>query len=261
MRLTGLGRSAMLAAGLMTLAACDVVLAQKESETVNKTVAFPANGTLRLHNFSGDVTITATNGHDVVIKAVREGDRDRLDHIKLDIETSGSTVTIQANKRDTNWHITDDNVVHTTFDIQVPASAVLDVDVFSSDVRISGITGKQNLKSFSGSITVAGAKSPVTAETFDGAVDIDAKAAGATPELAVHTFSGSITAKISDAVKGAVSFSSFSGHFDSAVPLSVHSTGRGREWRGNSSSSGGDSSSSDSSLRFHTFSGNVKVVK
>src|SRR5271169_6673084 len=103
MTLTGLGRGGALVASLMLVGACDVAFAQKESETVNKTVAYPSNGTLKLRNFSGDVHITATNGHDVVIKAVREADRDRLDHIKLDIETSGSTVSIQANKRDADW--------------------------------------------------------------------------------------------------------------------------------------------------------------
>jgi DUF4097 and DUF4098 domain-containing protein YvlB len=263
MRLTGLGRAAVLVAGITMTAACDVAFAQKESETVSKTVAFPSNGTLKLHNFSGDVKITATNGHDVVVKAVREADRDRLDHIKLAIETSGSTVTIEANKRDPDWSksVSENNVVHTTFDIQVPASATIDVDVFSSDLTISGVTGKQNLKTFSGTIAVTGAKAAVTAETFDGGVDIDAKAAGATPELTVNTFSGRITAKLSDSVKGAVAFSSFSGHFDSEIPLAVHSTGRSRNSRGKSNDSGADSASDASTLHFHTFSGNVKVAK
>jgi DUF4097 and DUF4098 domain-containing protein YvlB len=262
MRLTGLGRVAVLGAGLMVMAACDVVFAQKETETVSKTVAFPSSGTLKLHNFSGDVKITATNGHDVVIKAVREADRDRLEHIKLNIETSGSTVTIEANRRDPDGSaIRDNNVVHTTFDIQVPASAMLDVDVFSSDLTIAGVTGTQHLKTFSGTITVTGAKSAVTAETFDGSVDIDAKAAGATPELSIDTFSGRITAKLSDSVKGAVAFSSFSGRFDSEIPLAVQSTGRSRSSRGKSSDSGANSASGGSTLRFHTFSGDVKVAK
>jgi DUF4097 and DUF4098 domain-containing protein YvlB len=262
MRLTGLGRWAVLLAGLTLAAACDVVFAQKESETVSKTVSFPSNGTLKLHNFSGDVKITATNGHDVVIKAVREAERDRLDHIKLSIETSGSTVTVEANKRDPDWSASakDNNVVHTTFDIQVPASAMLDVDVFSSDLTITGVTGTQNLKTFSGTIAVAGAKAAVTAETFSGGVSIDAKAAGAKPELTVATFSGRITATLSDNVKGAVSFSSFSGHFDSEIPLAVHSTTRTRSSRGKSDS-GADSTSDTSTLHFHTFSGNVRVAK
>jgi len=263
MRLTVLGRASVLAAGVMMATACDVVFAQKVSETVNKTVPLPSGGTLKLHNFSGDVKITATNGRDVVIKAVREADRDRLDHIKLEIETSGSTVTIEANKRDESWSksVTDNNVVHTTFDIQVPASAMLDIDVFSSDLTIAGVTGKQNLKTFSGTIAVTGAKAAVTAEAFSGEIEVEAKAAGANPELNLSTFSGNIKGLLADSVKGAVSFDSFSGHFNSEIPLAVQSTSRSRNARGRTSDSRADTASAGSTLYFHTFSGNVKVTK
>jgi len=269
MRLTVLGRATALAAGVMAVAACDVVLAQKESETVNRTVAFPANGTLKLRNFSGDVHITATSGHDVVVKAVRDAERDRLDHVKLDIESSGSTVSIDANKRDDSWRERDNNVVHTTFDIEVPASAMLDVDVFSSHVTIEGVTGSQRLHTFSGEITVNGAKSPITAETFNGDVDIEAKAAGASPDLTVHTFSGHISAKLADNAAGSVTFDSFSGRFDSDLPLALHSAGRARDTRdrhrgdqsSDTKSTTSPAPSGDSKLQFHTFSGSVKIVK
>ncbi len=94
---------------------------QKETETVNRTVPFPDKGVLKLHNFSGPVRITTTTGRDVVIKAVRRAERSRLDTIKLDITTSGSTVTIEANQRDSAVRDRDgENVVETEFDIQVP---------------------------------------------------------------------------------------------------------------------------------------------
>src|SRR5688572_32308619 len=71
----------------------------RETETVDRTVPLPANGTLRLKTFSGRVKITGTSGDQVVIHAVRRGTRDRLDDIKLDITSSGSTVEIDANHR------------------------------------------------------------------------------------------------------------------------------------------------------------------
>ena len=76
----------------------------------------------------------------------------------------------RANKKDDNWStfFKNDNVVHTDFDIQVPASAMLDVYGFSSDVDIKGITGTQKLETFSGKITVTGAKAGMTVETFSG---------------------------------------------------------------------------------------------
>src|SRR5688572_23421111 len=149
----------------------------RETENVNRTVAFPDKGTLRLNNFSGDVRISATTGREVVIKAVRRGTREQLDNIKLEVETSGSTVTIDANVASQAWrdrnrrqYDNDGDVVDTEFDIQVPASARLDIDVFSADVDVRGVSGDQRIKTFSGEITAdltpAGATPNFDGETF-----------------------------------------------------------------------------------------------
>ena len=256
MRLTEFGRMTVLAATLVAVPAA-AMAAQKETETVDRTVRLPDNGTLKLKNFSGDVHITGTSGRDVVIKAVRRADRERLDHIKLDITTSGSTVTIQANKRDSDWERGhhDDNIVETSFEIQVPASAALDIYGFSSDLDISGVNGDQKLETFSGDITVAGAKAAIHAHSFSGGIEIDATGAGASPDLSAETFSGRIRAKLADNAKGSVSFDSFSGSFDSDVPLMLHSSNRRRLSADLPGGSGGGN------LKFHTFSGSVRVIK
>ena len=163
-----------------------------------RTVAFPANGRLRLKNFSGDVRIVGTNRRDVSVKARRRAARPQLDHIKLDIQTSGSTVTIDANKRDEQWEREDhnNNVVETTFEIEVPASATLDVDAFSSDVIIENVEGEQQLKTFSGEITVKGARRDVEAETFSADIRMDL-GANARGTVRFSTLSGELDAPIS----------------------------------------------------------------
>jgi len=228
---------------------------QKETETVNRTVSFPDRGVLKLHNFSGPVRITAGGSRDVVIKAVRRARRDRLDNIKLEITTSGSTVSIEANKRDSSWRERNENVVETEFDIQLPASAELDVKVFSSDVDVTGITGEQRLETFSGDITVVGAKAAVEAKTFNGEIEIDLVGAGSTPDITAETFSGRIRTRLAESAKGEVRFTSFSGSFDSDIPLAMRSTSRRRVSGDLPGGSGG------ATLRFHTFSGSVRVTK
>jgi DUF4097 and DUF4098 domain-containing protein YvlB len=223
------------AVAVLALAASTVARAQEETEHVDRTLAFPSGGTLQLHNFSGDVHITGTTGNDLVIKAVRRAKRDRLEHIALDIQTSGSTVTIDANKRDPGWQHDNNNVVETSFEIEVPASAKLDVDVFCSNLDIKGVTGAERLKTFSGHMTV------------------DAAAAGAAPRLTAETFSGGIRVRLADSAKGDVYFKSFSGRFDTELPLTVHSAGHNRV--------SGAQPGSDSTLRFTTFSGDVHLTK
>ena len=118
-----LSSSASVVVAVLLLAAPVVASAQTETETVERTLRLPANGTVSLRNFSGDVRISAAGGNDVVIKALRRATRDRLDHIKLDIVESGSTIRIEANKRDEGWKDRENNVVETEFEIGVPASA------------------------------------------------------------------------------------------------------------------------------------------
>src|SRR2546423_1061179 len=122
----------------LALAASTVARAQEETEHVDRTLAFPSGGTLELHNFSGAVHITGTAGKDLVIKAVRRAERYRLDHIALDIQTSGPTLTIDANKRDPGWQHDNNNVVEKAFEIGVPAGANLGGDVFRSNLGIKG---------------------------------------------------------------------------------------------------------------------------
>lgn len=118
--------------------------AQRVTETVDKTLPFPSGGTLKLNNFSGEVRITGGSGCNFVMKAVRRGYPDRLKEIQLTVESSGSTITVEANKRDR------ENMVETTFEIQMPSGAHLDINAFSSDSVIRDVEGRQQLKTFSG---------------------------------------------------------------------------------------------------------------
>ncbi|SRR6266568_927572 len=210
----------------------------KATEHVDRTLAFPAGGTLQLHNFSGDVHITGTTGKDLVIKAVRRARRDQLEHIVLDIQTSGSTVTIDANKRDPSWQYhSKDNVVETSFEVEVPADAKLEVEAFSSNLDIRALAGTQRLKTFSGDISV------------------DAAVADAAPILTAETFSGGIRVRLADSAKGDVSFESFSGSFHTELPLTLHPASHNR------ASGALPGAASDGTLRFKTFSGDVHVTK
>src|SRR5512139_1584635 len=92
---------------------------QRETERVDRTVAFAAGGNITLKNFSGSVRITGTDRSEVVLHAVRRAPRERLDRIKLDVQTSGTRLTIDANKRqdDSWWSHRGNNVVETEFEI------------------------------------------------------------------------------------------------------------------------------------------------
>jgi DUF4097 and DUF4098 domain-containing protein YvlB len=228
--------------------------AQRETERVDRTVRLPANGTVSLKNFSGEVRITGTSGNDVVIKAIRRAERPQLDGIELSITTSGSTVRIDANDRSADWDDRDNNVVDTEFDIQVPAGARLDVDVFSSNLTITGVTGDQDLKTFSGQIVVRGARGELNLKSFSGNVEADLSEAGNRPAVQAETFSGDMRVRLAERAGGRVEFSGHNGSMESDIPLQVRSSGRRRT---SADLPGG----SGETLRFKTFSGELRIVR
>jgi hypothetical protein len=216
--------------GAMTLAAPAAASEQTETERVDRTVSIRAGGLLSLKNFSGRVTITGSNRADVVVHAVRRAPRERLDHIKLQIVESASGVSIEANKKDSDWTERDNNVVDTEFEIQVPVDVALDVDVFSSDVIVRDVRGRQKLHAFSGEIEVGGAEGALDAETF----------------------SGDISVSLAQGASASVDFDSFSGSLKSDVPMSYRSSNSRRRVRADIGSGGTD-------YHFKTFSGDVRI--
>ena len=206
----------------------------RETETIDRTVPLPANGTLRLKTFSGRVRITGGSGDQVVIKAIRRATRDRLDDIKLEITQSGSTVEIDANHRVVERR--NDNVVETDFEIQVPSRARLDIKTFSAPVTVINVNGSQHIDGFSSDITVE-------ATELSENADVD-----------VNTFSGDVRLRLPGNARGNISFNSFSGSFESDLPVTLNSSSR-RNFRGSLNGGGaGD-------FRLKTFSGDVRILR
>ena len=227
----------------------------EETERVHKVVPLGPGGTLSLHNFSGDVRIVGADVSEVTIDAVRTAPRDRLDHIKLDVQSSGSTVTIDANKKDSDWSEKNNNVVKTEFDIQVPRNTILEVDVFSSDVHVRGVAGKQSIKTFSGAADVQDGAAPLACKTFSGEVAVKMAASSGAPELDLETFSGAIELRLPENAKASLSFDSFSGKLTADMPLTLQDQRKGHL---RADLNGGDP---QRPVRLKTFSGDVKIAR
>ena len=239
----------------LMLVVLPALAAAQETERVHKVVPLGPGGTVVLHNFSGAVRIVGADVNEVTIDAVRTATRDRLDHIKLDVETSGSAVTIQANKKDPSWHVDNDNVVKTEFDITMPRQARLDIKVFSSDVHVRNVSGDQKLETFSGDLRVENGPARIEAKTFSGDIEAGLVVGATGPDLGLETFSGSITLRVPGNAAAALDFDSFSGKLTSDVPLTVAEQRKGHL---RATLNGGDALHR---VHLKTFSGDVKIGK
>jgi DUF4097 and DUF4098 domain-containing protein YvlB len=162
----------------------------RETEQVDRTVPLQPGGSLRLKNFSGDIRITGADASDVTIHAVRRATRQRLDRIKLTIESSGSEVVINANDRPQDDE-DGDNVVDTTFEIRVPRHTNVDVTSFSSGITVADVEGRHRVNTFSGDVHLTNVSGPLRAKTFSGDIELQVSG-GDGADLRFSTFSGDI---------------------------------------------------------------------
>ena len=247
-------RKCLLTFALLALVAPTVLAAADETERVNHRLKMEPGGTLRLKNFSGRVTIAASDGDEVVVDAVRRAPGARLARIKLDVHAEGANVVVvDANHRERSWfEFTSNNVVETDLDITLPRRTNLDVAVFSSPVTIEGIEGSHTVHSFSARLSLNDVAGPIKAHTFSGTVVIRARSWEPNQTIDVDTFSGNVELHVPESARGSISFNSFSGHLNSEMPLTLHNTNQ-RSLRADLGGGG------DGRLRFKTFSGSVKI--
>src|SRR5581483_9692732 len=213
------GMKQLLAAfALLALAAPAVA---QETETVTRTIALPAGGTLDLKTFSGRVVITPVDGSQVTINAVRRGSRRQLDRVRLDVYASGSTVDVDND-----------------LEIRVPRRTNLRLTSFSAPIEVNGVDAEE-----------------VHAHTFSGRVELRLDKWQEHERIDVKTFSGRVALRVPADAAAHVDFRTFSGHLDSEVPLTLRSTSR----RILSAELG--AGSGDASLRVNTFSGGIKIQR
>jgi DUF4097 and DUF4098 domain-containing protein YvlB len=224
----------------------------RETENVERTLSLTPGGTVRLKTFSGRVTITGGSGNQVVIKAVRRATRDRLNDIKLEITQSGSVVDIDANHRVVERR--NDNVVETDFDIQVPTDVKLDLRTFSAPITVTNVNGDVVVEGFSSEIRLTDVAGPKRVKTFSGAVRVQANAWNDGDDMNVNTFSGDVILRLPAAARGEIVFDSFSGSFNSDLPVTLSSSSR-RSFRGTLNGGGG------TEFRLNTFSGDVRIER
>ena len=232
-----------------------LIASTTDTEHITRTETLAPGGTLRLKNFSGRVIITGERSHRRGIDAVRRGTRDRLDRSSSTFALTGSTLVIEANQSDYSWlgWSRRNRIVETDFDIKVPRKTNLDIDVFSSPVTVDRRRGVAQAPRLFVATAAPGRHGPCASphiQRIGG--DPGENVAAENQSIDVDTFSGNVQLHVPDNARGTVTFNSFSGHLNSDMPLTLHSTSR-RSLKAELGGGGGGN------LRFKTFSGSVRI--
>jgi DUF4097 and DUF4098 domain-containing protein YvlB len=159
-----------------------------------RALAIGANGTLELHNLSGDITVNAGRGSGASIELVRRSRgrtdadaRTGLDRVTVDTQVVGTRATVKtnySNERQSNYSVSVDMIV------TAPAGTRVTVNSVSGDVKMTGIRGDVTVQTVSGDVVLANLGAISEAKTASGDVTITGSSSDGT--LDAGTLSGDV---------------------------------------------------------------------
>jgi len=246
------------------------------SRTVSETVNLDRDGEVELEAFTGAITVTTWDRAAVQIDVRIEGDeQEHVDATRIAIDGSGNRVTIETDYDELenrflgifNMGGNGDRPA-TFYTIQMPATAALSIEDFSSDIEVTGLRNGLELETFSSPVRLEDIEGRVDAETYSS----DFEARGIAGSMRFETFSGDATISMR-ALDDESRFESFSGDVELLLPadsgfdldLDLGMSGdldsdfsmesvesEGNEYRGAVNGGG-------PRLRFSTFSGDLEL--
>jgi DUF4097 and DUF4098 domain-containing protein YvlB len=130
----------------------------------------------------------------------------------------------------------------------------LDLRTFSAPITVSAVAGDLVVEGFSSEIRLVDVSGPKRVKTFSGRVTVEARAWADGDDMNVNTFSGDVTLRLPANARGDLTFDSFSGSFNSDLPVTMTTSGK-RNFRGTLNGGG------NTDFRLNTFSGSVRIQK
>jgi len=164
-------------------------------------------GTLKLDQISGSITVTGYEGKEVIVKVfVFEGEESssKTKNGMKRIGSSGLNISAEEN----NNVVTIDNEVwtkRTDFDIKVPFNFSLKLGtVNNGDISVQNVSGDMEISNVNGSITLGNVEGAVTANTTNGEVKADFKSVKNIADMAFSSFNGDVEIVFPSSVKANV---------------------------------------------------------
>jgi hypothetical protein len=255
--------SATLLVGLTATTACSQQHAQ-EKRTPDAFAwrgAVPANGTVRIFNLNGPVTVSRSTDSTVRISAEKRWsgrrDRSRIERVT----TARGDVTVCALPRTASCDPLDGirkrssfdwfsvNKVRVSFTVTVPdnvsvqlhsvngAVTVRDIgshvlaETVNGSVTVRNVAGNISAETVNGSITAESRGGRINAETVNGSINASLGAFGA-DGLEFSTVNGSVTLTLPDSMNAALNVSTVNGKITSDLPIMLRGEISRRKLRG-----------------------------
>jgi DUF4097 and DUF4098 domain-containing protein YvlB len=165
----------------------------QQMERFTQRLRLHPNGSVRLSNVAGDITVVVGATDDVLIEATKwtSGSGRDLADIEIRVRTAGNDIHIEteAGRRATDLLRSRNRVDYV---VAAPRWAALDIKTFAGSVQVSDIQGSIHAQSVSGSITATNTPGVESLQTVSGSIELTG--ANGTQSLKTVAVSGSIRA-------------------------------------------------------------------
>lgn len=182
----------LIAAGAVT----SDVFAQGQTDRFSRTLELQRNGSVAVSNVSGEITVVAGAGDDVVIDATKRttGDRSELDRVQIRVDERPDRISVTTEyPRARRNQVRGVSVDYT---VTVPSWASIDVRSVSGSIRVTGVQGAVRARSVSGDVSTSNTPGIEFAETVSGNIDISGAAGAAGQrDLQANSVSGDVRAR------------------------------------------------------------------
>jgi hypothetical protein len=194
----------------------------------------PAGQWVRLHNISGDVSVTATDGDRVEVVGIRRG-RGGYDEddVRVDVHEGRDGVTICALWGEESW--CDERGSHieshgdgrrqrgsVDFEVRLPRRLKLSANSVSGDVDVTGVGDEVRARSVSGDVKLERVRAPaVRAASVSGDVEVQIDALTGAGDLEFTSVSGNVELQLPRSLDADVRLRTVSGELESDFQLTL----------------------------------------
>lgn len=218
---------------------------------------------IEVHGVNGRIDAIAGTGSQVIVTAeMREGDRGRMEDVRIDVVEHAGGVVICAmyptrpGRRENRCAPGDtrlgnyENNTRVDFRIEVPAGIDLVAGTVNGDVEVRRIDGDVRASTVNGDVDVESGGN-AEASTVNGSIRAS-MAADLAQDLRFKTVNGSVTVSLPAGANADVEAATVNGALESDFPLTVHGRFSNRRMRGTIGDGG-------HALRMETVNGGITI--
>jgi lia operon protein LiaG len=203
------------------------------AQDFQKTYSLGPEGSISIHNVSGDIQVKGYDGETIQVKGFKEGkDRDR---VEVDDRSDGNHVELRVNyphncNASIRFQMEVPRAVRYRFDALSTASGDIEVggvtgdvkvDSASGDVLIKDVSGTIHASTASGDVSINNVKGPVSASSASGDVEVQISRLEGTNRMAFSTASGDVSVKLPGNLDAEIEISSISGSIHTDFPIEI----------------------------------------